>query len=400
LKTLHDQAAKLKDEAWRVRQAAKQFARDATRKEQAAAAMVFDLTKGDAEVLALERRLACLKGPEKPRLATRLLPLIALGISVFALQIQSRELMVLAILPLAAMFAIDWLVAGVRRWAAARLAHRIERRRSAVLASDAEAQVRLSILHAEAAATKAEALRTQETASAIEQAAAEAEKRYAAVREPQVRSADHYLQEAQARANASRDALATLRAEAAKLHAELQARRAKVNGSRLMLVNLDRAREAELRQLREADRTAQLERFLDQHFVTNAKIDGITPALLAALVSFGIQTAADINATDVGNVPGFGKVRTRRMVDWRNDVARSFRYIPAQAIEPAQRRAIESKYAAGRARVARDLVTARTEIERRIGDLENRIAPVKDAADAAVQALVQARADRRALDFG
>jgi multidrug resistance efflux pump len=84
------------------------------------------------------------------------------------------------------------------------------------------------------------------------------------------------------------------------------------------------------------------------------------------------------------------------MLDWRNHVARKFRYRPGAEIDPAQRRAIENKYAAGHLRVARDFTTAQTELERRINELAGRIAIVKRAADDAVAALVQARTDRRA----
>ena len=188
-------------------------------------------------------------------------------------------------------------------------------------------------------------------ATALEKAAAEAQSRYA--REIDVR--DMRLEAAQQAADAARSKLAGLEGEAKALQTAIGVRRRRLSLSRVALTRLTQQRDGEYKRLRDQDRAVQLHRFLDMHYINKADIKGITRALKSALASFGIETAADINPMAVSKVPGFGKVRTQHMRDWRNHVAKRFRYKPGLDIDPAQSKAIESKYLGGRLRVARGL---------------------------------------------
>ncbi|MDP2782552.1 topoisomerase DNA-binding C4 zinc finger domain-containing protein [Devosia sp.] len=66
--------------------------------------------------------------------------------------------------------------------------------------------------------------------------------------------------------------------------------------------------------------------FLDRFLIRRATIPGIGPAKTATLASFGIETAADITASSVQSVPGFGEALTGKMLAWRQSHEAKFRY--------------------------------------------------------------------------
>ena len=58
------------------------------------------------------------------------------------------------------------------------------------------------------------------------------------------------------------------------------------------------------------------------------KISGIGQAKEAALASYGIETAADVEIGKVLGVPGFGPVNSRPLIEWRDGLAKKFNYDP------------------------------------------------------------------------
>ncbi|MGU9849740.1 protein kinase domain-containing protein [Pseudomonas koreensis] len=66
--------------------------------------------------------------------------------------------------------------------------------------------------------------------------------------------------------------------------------------------------------------------FLDRFLIRRAAIPGIGPAKTAMLASFGIETAADVTASAVRAVPGFGEAFTGKMLAWRQSHEAKFRY--------------------------------------------------------------------------
>lgn len=61
----------------------------------------------------------------------------------------------------------------------------------------------------------------------------------------------------------------------------------------------------------------QLRSYLEGFDVARAGIKGIGHAKLAALASYGVDTAADVRYERVMNVPGFGDALSKRLVHWR-----------------------------------------------------------------------------------
>lgn len=84
----------------------------------------------------------------------------------------------------------------------------------------------------------------------------------------------------------------------------------------------------ELARLKTTREKRKREAFLDRFIIRRAKIQGIGPAKIAALASFGIETAADINSSSVMAVPGFGEALTQRLLTWRREQEAKFLYNP------------------------------------------------------------------------
>jgi len=156
-------------------------------------------------------------------------------------------------------------------------------------------------------------------------------------------------------------------------------------------------RDGEIKKLRDHDRDNRFHAFLDSHFIARADIPGITPALKATLASFGIETAADIDAKSIRNVQGFGPKRTSKMIAWRRRVAAQFTYVPNQTIDPQKIRAIHARFATDRRRFERDFQVALTDLREKSGALASAVLPVSSCANEIVRKTAQVRADIQML---
>ncbi|MCA0940708.1 hypothetical protein LCM28_12560 [Salipiger pacificus] len=115
-----------------------------------------------------------------------------------------------------------------------------------------------------------------------------------------------------------------------------------------------------------ANREARhLHAFLDGIPIRTANISGIGPAKTATLMSFGIETAADVEYDDILGISGFGEVMTRKLVAWRQAHEARFRYsLTPNAQDVADERALRSGFAAERAKLE-------TTIRNGLGTLRN-----------------------------
>jgi len=95
-------------------------------------------------------------------------------------------------------------------------------------------------------------------------------------------------------------------------------------------------------------RSTQLQRFLERDFLDQARIPDIGPGRKATLVSYGIETAADITSAAVRAVPGFGPALTKKLLEWRQGIEAQFRFDPDQGVDPADVAALEQRYATRR----------------------------------------------------
>lgn len=101
--------------------------------------------------------------------------------------------------------------------------------------------------------------------------------------------------------------------------------------------------ERELRQAEMDSKKVQLEEHLDKMLIRNASLKGITPGRILSLESFGIETAKDLAILENQKVPGIGNVLSKRLFDWRDKIASSFR--PRQGLPESERTRVTTRYA-------------------------------------------------------
>lgn len=93
--------------------------------------------------------------------------------------------------------------------------------------------------------------------------------------------------------------------------------------------------------------TRQRQSYLDRFSIRHANISGIGPAKTATLISFGIETAADVNQNAVLRVPGFGQVMTGKLMAWRRGHEARFKLDrTTNAQDVADERALRGRFAA------------------------------------------------------
>ncbi len=108
----------------------------------------------------------------------------------------------------------------------------------------------------------------------------------------------------------------------------------------------------ELMVLKSDRESRQRQVYLDRFSIRHANISGIGPAKTAMLISFGIETAADVTRNDVLRVPGFGDVMTGKLVAWRRGYESRFNYDPKpNAQDAADERALRSRFAVEKAKL-------------------------------------------------
>lgn len=138
----------------------------------------------------------------------------------------------------------------------------------------------------------------------------------------------------------------------------------------------------------------QRQAYLDQFSIRRASIPGIGPAKTATLISFGIETAADVNKSAILRISGFGDVMTRKLLAWRQGHESNFKYDPApNAQDVADERALRGRFAAEKAKLE-------SAIRNGLGTLRNVRAqlealPAKARNDRALMSAVAARAQAK-----
>jgi DNA-binding helix-hairpin-helix protein with protein kinase domain len=100
----------------------------------------------------------------------------------------------------------------------------------------------------------------------------------------------------------------------------------------------------ELQHLHSTAQERQKHKFLDSNFIETASIPGVGPNRKAALRSFGIETAADVDSSRIRQVKGFGESLTRAMLDWRSSCENRFRFDPSNAVSAADKNVVRIKY--------------------------------------------------------
>jgi len=136
-----------------------------------------------------------------------------------------------------------------------------------------------------------------------------------------------------------------------------------INGLISECRSLETLYQSEFRQLSvTAEANARI-RHLRLHLLADAEIEKIGTMRKQMLASHGIFTAADVEWNRVYNIKGFGNDLTGRVVAWKDDVLRQFRFDPKSGVSPADRKTLTV-----RVRTRQQQILA--EIDRRTDALE------------------------------
>jgi hypothetical protein len=133
---------------------------------------------------------------------------------------------------------------------------------------------------------------------------------------------------------------------------------------------LTNRKQTELDRVHANRRTAQLLAYLDGFEIRRAKIKGIGPSRLAQLVSYGIETAADIDKQRLLSVPGFGEAVSQPLFDWKTSLEKRFVFDPRNtATDQAEITRINDKYIARSKSLEQSLRAAVEELTRLRGQI-------------------------------
>jgi tetratricopeptide (TPR) repeat protein len=156
--------------------------------------------------------------------------------------------------------------------------------------------------------------------------------------------------------------------------------------------NLAQIRQFKLQQLEAEPRQNQLDEFLDQFEIKDAEIKGVVPPVKMALLSHGIETAADV-VEEVRRIPSVGRSQAERLLEWRRDLERNFVYDPGRGVSPQARVNVEREVDALRFRIECELSAGANNLRRMKHDIETSRQKLQPALANARQELAQAEKD-------
>lgn len=179
---------------------------------------------------------------------------------------------------------------------------------------------------------------------------------------------------------------------------QVTAKRELLNRLKLEFDTLAVREQKDLAALRSKAEQRQRTAYLEKFYIELAVLPGVGPAKRAGLQSFGIETAAEINARKIKQIRGFGEQITQVLMDWRESHERNFRFNPATAITPADtqlvKHAVRKRAAEISALMMQGLKDIRKGPEVRDAALRRHLKTVQQAANE----LAQAEADCKALN--
>jgi DNA-binding helix-hairpin-helix protein with protein kinase domain len=159
---------------------------------------------------------------------------------------------------------------------------------------------------------------------------------------------------------------------------------------------LPNRRQQRIRDLERDLYNVQLRHYLEKFDIASADIPHVKDNRKAMLSSYGIDDAADVTATAVEAVPGFGHFLTEQMMAWRRSLEGRFKFDPKRGIDPADVQRVDQDIAKRRMEI--ELMLSRgqmelTEIRRRIIVVRGQL---QDQLQKAWMEMAQARANARA----
>lgn len=128
--------------------------------------------------------------------------------------------------------------------------------------------------------------------------------------------------------------------------------------------------------IRDLERTRherQLQRYLDQFEVKDARVKHLGPGLVATLVSHGVETAEDVSIERITGIRGFGPKRIDALVGWRRSLESRFRFNQSDPAHVQDRARVERELQIEYAKEVAELRKLAEQVKAYAGPLGQRI---------------------------
>jgi DNA-binding helix-hairpin-helix protein with protein kinase domain len=157
--------------------------------------------------------------------------------------------------------------------------------------------------------------------------------------------------------------------------------------------------ESEKQQLFKNVKDGQLHHFLENYSIEDHKIPKIGAARKAVLLSYGIETAADIKQSNIqGVIPGFGPDLTFYLLDWRRSLEGKFRFDPNKSVHPSDIAQLNQKYRRLKQPVEDSLTSEVSQLKKMKAIIIEQRQELYQQATVVAQTLAQAKADMSLLN--
>jgi DNA-binding helix-hairpin-helix protein with protein kinase domain len=146
-----------------------------------------------------------------------------------------------------------------------------------------------------------------------------------------------------------------------------------------------------LQGLKEQLRERQLQKFLDGFFVSNTTIPSIGVTRRAMLLSFGIETAADVELERMLYIPSFSPKVCNELLDWRQRLHAWFVFDAKQGVDPQDVMRLKHQFAVKRTQLQSELRVGVGQLKVLRGDLQQQyqqLQPVLTAASERIRQLL------------
>jgi DNA-binding helix-hairpin-helix protein with protein kinase domain len=160
--------------------------------------------------------------------------------------------------------------------------------------------------------------------------------------------------------------------------------------------SLPARRAARLQELERDRYKQQLEEYLENFFIEHATIPGIGPGRKATLESYGIETAADVDKQRIVAVPGFGSAMAEKLIEWRRETERGFRYGPSKGVDPQKVVAIDRDIASQKRKIEQALIAGSNELAQIKRHTEQQGRRLRLEVENTLRLLMQARSNQLA----